>query len=423
MIELPGPTPLFNPLTAPVDQPLTVWEILASPFGLVAFLPLAVLLRYAGRRWGHAAVLSLAAVWMVGTAGPLTTLVVALWCLLGVLWVRWLALRRASGALSRRAMVGLVWGGLGLLLLPFWYKAQWDFYGWQPSRLALLHNVGLAYFFLRLVAWGVDLARAPDARHDRLLTASWLAYPACMRLGPVMLRQDFAERFARWRGGAGWRWGELARRGGLLLLGGFLLAVVLKNTPHPPSGGPDFFAAPQAYETRYLVRLFYFVPIQVYLLLWTYNELAAVAGLLAGLEVDNNFDHLPLASSVRDFWRRWHVTVGKWLRDYIYVPLGGNRGLVPLHYAVVFGFCALWHGAAWSFVAWAASQVLALSVQRGWDGLRRKAGWQQRPRGLWWRVVCWLLTMHYQLATIVVFVDFEYCGWRFLRELLQRLAG
>ena len=202
-----------------------------------------------------------------------------------------------------------------------------------------------------------------------------------------------------------------------------MLGFVGGQIPHVAAGTADFFAAPEDYTTSELLRTFYLVPIQIYMLLWTYNELAAALGLWVGIRVDNNFNWLPLATSVRDFWRRWHITLGSWLRNSIYIPLGGNRRHTTLNYVAVFGYCGVWHGASWSFVGWGLSQTLALTVQRGWDNLRRRLGWEPRPASVGWMALCWLLTMHYQLATIIVFVDFERLGLGLLGELLRRLTN
>ena len=420
----PRPEPLFNPLIAPVDQPLTPAEILAGPFGLIAFVPLVPLLRLLARRWPRGALIGCGLIWAAATAGPLAAAILLAGCLLASTWVVGLGALRRSGRLSRRAMIALVWLGLAALLAPFWWQARWSWYGWDGgSRLAVLHNIGLAYYFLRLIAWGVSLARHPEEPLRPIETLCWLLYPPCMRLGPVMLREEFLERLAAWQPRARPELRQLTQRFGLFVLGVVVLGVVTRNVPTVAPATADFFSAPQQYSTSALARIFYLVPIQVYLLLWSYNELAVALSLWVGIRVDDNFNWLPRAASVREFWRRWHVTVGRWLRDYVYLPLGGRRGAVPLKYAAVFGFCAVWHGASWSFLAWGASQSLALSLQRWWDLLSCRLGLTDRPRGRWWTVLCWLATMHYQAATIVVFVDFDHCGGRLLGELGRRLLA
>ena len=423
LISFAKPQPLFNAVTAPADQLLTGWEVLAGPFGLIAFIPLIPLLRLAARAYPRAALALFSLVWLVATAGPLATLVLVAGCLVASGWIVTLGRLLRDGRIGRRLMITLVWLGPAALLFPLWWAPQTTWASWHDgSRMAALHNLGFAYFFLRVVAWGVNLTKTP---HDSLRpvdTLCWLLYPPCMRLGPVLLRGEFFERLATWKPASPTPWKEIGQRFGLFLLGGVGLAVVSRNIPQVLPGTADFFAAPRDYSTGALLRVFYLVPIQIYLLLWTYNELAVALSLWIGIRVDNNFDWLPRATSVRDFWRRWHVTVGRWLRNYVYIPVGGSRGSVPLHYAAVFGFCGLWHGASWSFIAWGGSQALALTVQRWWDQLRKRLGWSGRPTGVWWALLCWIVTMHYQVATIVTFVDFEHLGWRLFRELWRRLA-
>ncbi len=422
MIDIPSPEPLFNPFIALPDQSLSVWELVASPFGLIFFTPLIPILRLAARRRPRAALISCGLVWMVGTAGPLATLIVLGGLLVAGAWVLLLGRLLREGRLRPRLMVALVWIGLIALVSPLWWYPQWSWYGWQGgSRLAALHAVGAAYFLLRFIAWGVNWSRNP---HDRLRltdTICWLLYPPCMRLGPVMLRHEFLERLEAWNPAAPVPWKEVLQRAGLFLIGGFFLAVVMKNLPRVLPEG-DFFAAPELYATDRIVRIFYLIPIQVYLLLWTYNEMAAMLSYWVGIRVDNNFDWLPRAVSVRDFWHRWHVTVGRWMRDYIYIPLGGGHGFPLVRIFAVFGFVAIWHGASWSFFAWGAVQALALTVQRLWDQGRKRLHARIRPAGAWWTVVCWIVTMHFALATIVMFMDFEHCGFRILGELWRRLA-
>ena len=421
MIDFPRPQPLFNPITAPADQLLTGWEILAGPFGLIALIPLIPLLRLVARSHPRVALVLTSLIWLVATAGPLAAAVLLGGCLVASAWAVMLGRLRRAERLGPRLMIALVWLGLAALMFPLWWYARWSWYGWgDGSRMAVLHNIGVAYFFLRLIAWGVELARDPRGALRPWDTLCWLLYPPCMRLGPVLLRRTFLERLDGWKPLARPAWKEVGQRFGLFAVGVVGLGVVMKNTPLVAPGTADFFASPGAYTASELLRVLYLVPIQIYLMLWTYNELAAALSLWIGIRVDNNFDWLPRATSVRDFWRRWHVTVGLWLRDYIYIPLGGNRGLVPLHYAAVFGFCAVWHGASVSFLAWGGSQVLALSVQRWWDRLRKRLHWRGN-RG--WTLMCWLLTMHYQVATIVIFVDFEHCGWRIFGEIGRRILS
>ena len=105
MIDLPTPPPIFNPLTAPADQALTVWEILAGPFGLLAFLPLIPILRLIARRRPRTALIACGVVWIFATLGPLATVVLLGGCAAGAGWVLTLARLRAREKLGRRSMI------------------------------------------------------------------------------------------------------------------------------------------------------------------------------------------------------------------------------------------------------------------------------------------------------------------------------
>jgi alginate O-acetyltransferase complex protein AlgI len=95
-----------------------------------------------------------------------------------------------------------------------------------------------------------------------------------------------------------------------------------------------------------------------------------------GFRLPLNFDRPYLATSVTDFWRRWHISLSSWFRDYLYLPLGGNRlgtGRTYLNLVVVFALCGLWHGASWNFVVWGLLHGAFLVVER-WTGWRRVEG-------------------------------------------------
>jgi alginate O-acetyltransferase complex protein AlgI len=128
------------------------------------------------------------------------------------------------------------------------------------------------------------------------------------------------------------------------------------------------FATPAAYgaASQWLAAALYHV--QIYCDFSGYTDMAIAAAALLGYRLPQNFDFPYLATSVRDFWRRWHMTLTRWFRDYLYVPLGGNRGSrarTARNLMVVFALCGLWHGAAWNFVIWGLAHGLLLVLERG----------------------------------------------------------
>ncbi len=106
---------------------------------------------------------------------------------------------------------------------------------------------------------------------------------------------------------------------------------------------------------------------QLYFDFSAYSEMAIGIGLMLGFECPRNFDAPYRADSFSDFWRRWHISLSSWLRDYLYIPLGGNRagtGRTYLNLMIVFLLCGLWHGAGWTFLVWGAWHGLWLVVER-----------------------------------------------------------
>jgi D-alanyl-lipoteichoic acid acyltransferase DltB (MBOAT superfamily) len=429
LIEIPYPEVPFNPVTA--ATPLTVAELIAAPIGLAAVLPFVPGARWLARVNRVAALLALAGLWLVLTLGPVSTAIFVGATLVASGYLCGLVALRRREWLSKRGMIAATWIGLNLLALPLWWKATWWWYSWEhrtsawpdTSRLAVFHSIGFAYVLLRLIAWGVDWAKEPRTPLRPAATLCWLFYPPIVRNGPFLLRQHFLERFDAWDPRTKVPWRRVLTDLGGGLLGAAVMVVLFQNLPKVTAGGVDFFAAPWEYDTNTLLRAVYLIPILVYFFLWTYNQFALGISRWVGIPVDSNFHWLPTATSFREFWRRWNLNVGAWIRDYIYIPLGGKHAFGPLVYLASFGYCGIWHGAAPSFLAWPLVPIVALSIQRRWDEYRRWRGWDQRPSSRLWLGFSWLLTMHCGVLTVFIFSDFEHVGLRVFGELWRRLAG
>jgi D-alanyl-lipoteichoic acid acyltransferase DltB (MBOAT superfamily) len=155
----------------------------------------------------------------------------------------------------------------------------------------------------------------------------------------------------------------LARDGIRLMLWGFLKKVAVADRiavfvnpifAHPSSyGGVSFMIA---------AILFAF---QIYYDFSGYTDIARGAAAVLGYKLEINFNNPYLANSVQDFWRRWHITLSTWFRDYIYIPLGGSRGSLfttSRNLLITFFLCGLWHGAAWHYVLWGVLNGLYLTL-------------------------------------------------------------
>ena len=106
---------------------------------------------------------------------------------------------------------------------------------------------------------------------------------------------------------------------------------------------------------------------QIYFDFSAYSDMAIGIGKIFGFHFNENFNYPYIASSVTDFWRRWHISLSTWFRDYVYIPLGGNRCSAARHIfnlAVVWLLTGLWHGASWNFIAWGAYYGLLLILEK-----------------------------------------------------------
>ena len=129
----------------------------------------------------------------------------------------------------------------------------------------------------------------------------------------------------------------------------------------------DVFGAPGQHSSLELLVAIYAYAVQIYADFSGYTDIAIGIALLLGFKFPQNFDSPYAAVSVQDFWRRWHMTLSRWLRDYVYIPLGGNRKgarrtYVNLLLTMLIG--GLWHGAGWTFVVWGGLHGLYLAAGR-----------------------------------------------------------
>jgi alginate O-acetyltransferase complex protein AlgI len=153
----------------------------------------------------------------------------------------------------------------------------------------------------------------------------------------------------------------------LFLIGYFKKAVVSDNV----SPLVDmFYAAPEKYGAADGLIAVFFYAVQIYCDFSGYTDMAiATAGVL-GYRLKPNFNHPYLAPNIAEFWRRWHMSLSSWLRDYLYIPLGGNRGgamYQARNVMITMLLGGLWHGASWTFVLWGGLHGAALVVWRYWQ--------------------------------------------------------
>ena len=313
------------------------------------------------------------------------------WRFLGLIWVSTLidyVAGRAIGATTsprrRRAWMLLsLASNLGILgffkYFNFFVDSAVHFLGWlglgaSPPALAIVLPVGISFYTFQTLSYTLDVyAGRLQPTRDLLDLALFVAFFPQLVAGPIVRASGFLPQLEGPR-----RFADVALRSclTLFLLGFLKKACVSDNVaavidPYFRSPG-DFTAA-----SAWLALALYAV--QLYCDFSGYSDMAiATAGLL-GYELGPNFNFPYFAANVAEFWHRWHISLSTWLRDYLYIPLGGSHGSTLFRYrnlmlTMLLG--GLWHGASWRFVIWGGLHGLALVVHREWQR-RRPARWSR----------------------------------------------
>lgn len=256
--------------------------------------------------------------------------------------------RRSKGLLAVTVALNLS------VLAWFKYAAfateQWNalFGTWAhvdpPSRFLPL---GISFFTFQIVAYQADVYRGTIAAERSLLVfAVFKSFFAQLIAGPIVRAKEFLPQLhTRARFDV-----DRTARGVFLVLVGLSLKTGIADVL--AQFADDGFKRVPAITTNEAWLSLFAYGFQLFTDFWGYSTVAVGVGLLFGLELPMNFDAPYTADSLQGFWRRWHVTLSFWFRDYLYVPLGGNRAHHARNLLVTMSLAGLWHGAAWSFVFW-----------------------------------------------------------------------
>ncbi len=237
-----------------------------------------------------------------------------------------------------------------------------DRIGADLPTLDVILPVGISFFTFQAISYVVDIHRG-DARPVGLLDfAVYLAFFPQLVAGPIVRATEFLPML---REGAPPSSIEASRAATLIARGLFKKVVI--SAYLADTLVDDAFATPGEYSSVELLFAVYGYAIQIYADFSGYTDIAIGVALLLGFRFPLNFDRPYSAVTIQDFWRRWHMTLSRWLRDYLYFPLGGNRKGISKTYRNLFitmSLGGLWHGAAWTFVVWGMLQGIGLAIER-----------------------------------------------------------
>lgn len=282
------------------------------------------------------------------------------------------AVYRAEGATRRRLTAAAVAFDLAVLALfkyyGFFVASLEDSFGWEGPALQIVLPVGVSFFTFQAMSYVIDVHRGDSTPAPLLDFAVYLSFFPQLVAGPIVRATEFLPEL-RTRHVPG----QVEMSRAVLLIGRGLLKKVVVADFLGRAIVQDAFGTPGEYGALDVLMGVYGYAIQIYADFSGYTDMAIGIALLMGFRFPENFDRPYAAVSVQDFWRRWHMTLSRWLRDYLYVPLGGNRrgrGATYRNLLITMGLGGLWHGAAWTFVIWGLYQGAGLAVER-WLGERR----------------------------------------------------
>ncbi|MDE6913375.1 MAG: MBOAT family protein, partial [Lachnospiraceae bacterium] len=226
----------------------------------------------------------------------------------------------------------------------------------------ILLPVGISFYMLQALGYLIDVYRGDVVCEKNFFRyALFVSFFPQLVAGPIersknllmQLRCSYTLRY------------ENIRRGSLLVLYGLFLKMVIADRAAVIVD--TVYGNVVDYPGFYIVVATIFFAIQIYCDFYGYTTVARGSALLMGIELTDNFNAPYYAQSVKEFWQRWHISLSSWFRDYLYIPLGGNRkGSVrrDCNMLAVFTVSGLWHGASWNFVLWGIVFFMLLSLEK-----------------------------------------------------------
>jgi D-alanyl-lipoteichoic acid acyltransferase DltB (MBOAT superfamily) len=271
-----------------------------------------------------------------------------------------------------------------------------------PVLTALL-PIGISFYTFMALSYVIDIYRGKLSPTTLPKFAVFLSFFPHLVAGPIVRGSELIPQLDAPRDA---RRIDSTRAFFLIASGLFMKVVIASYLASEIVDG--VFAAPEQYSSLDVLVGIYGYAVQIFADFLGYTNIAIGLALLLGYEFPTNFNAPYTATSVRDFWHRWHMTLSRWLRDYLYIPLGGSRGGRLATYRnlmIVMLLGGLWHGAAWTFVVWGGIHGIGLVTERAWHELRDRLGLPERPdtptKRMWRRIVTF---------------NFVCLGWVFFRS-------
>jgi len=329
-----------------------------------------------------------------------------------------------AGQSAARAL--LIAGIAGNLLLLGYFKYADFFIGnlnaVTGGHLPLPHIIlplGISFFTFTQIAFLVDTFQRRASRPGFVNYALFVSYFPHLLSGPILHHGEMMPQFENAQNR---RFdADNFARGLLLFALGLAKKAVLADSLAEIADAGFKQPGSAGFADAWLIALAY--TLQLYFDFSGYTDMALGMSRMFNIRLPVNFDSPYRATNIQDFWRRWHITLSRFLRDYLYVPLGGNRNgparrYINLLLTMLLG--GLWHGAGWTFVLWGALHGVYLCVNHAWRALRESFGHDLRHSTAWGRAAACVVTF---AAVVVGWVIFRADSVATAAVMLRGMAG
>lgn len=330
------------------------------------FLPALLLLYFCGRdlRWRNA-ILLIFSLFFYAWGEP-----VWIFGMIAVTLVNWalaLLIRKTKNKLHRRLLLAL--SVIVSLSLLFWFKYSSFLFNTfaalfgSAARVPSKHlPVGISFYTFQVLTYTVDVYRK-KARPQKnpLYTLLYISCFPQLIAGPIVQYADVAEALTDRKTSAT----DFLRGMQRIVLGLAKKILIADVCYRMLLDLLTISAGPQSFMSAWTMALLF--SLRLYFDFSAYSDIAIGLGRIFGFRYMENFDHPYISKSIVEFWRRWHISLSRFFRDYVYIPLGGNRKGVArtiLNLTVVWVLTGLWHGANWNFVLWGVYYLVLLLLER-----------------------------------------------------------
>ncbi len=365
---------------------------------LYFFLPVTIFLYFASPQKGRNLVLLVMSLLFYAWGEPVYVLLMAAQIAVSYVLL-WLADRSGGRGAARIFYILSV-------LLPFaalFYFKYFNFFmntvfGIETGAIAL--PIGISFYTFQIASYCVDVCRGRVERQRNIVTyAAYVTLFPQLVAGPIVRYSEIEQTLTR---GA-----DLSKICGNIGNGLVRFAVGLGKKVLIANVAGEFVSEIAMLGQRDLLLSWAYaaaVSLQIYFDFSGYSDMAIGLGRMLGFDFPENFRYPFISRSVSEFWRRWHITLGAWFRDYVYIPMGGNRVSVPRWIAnvlVVWLFTGLWHGAGWNFIVWGLLFAVLLVFEKGAGRL------YDRKRFLPEAVLCGIRHAYVGIVILVSFLVFH----------------